>query len=462
MKKIFTSLLLLVATIVTANAEMKTVWEGSHEIGNWNWDMRLELTADLFSTLADGDKMVITMSPNAEAAGEEQWFNYEIMANDYVAGRTPERTTIASGDITEAGDVTISLTDDQARLLKEYGMIVNGHFVTITKIAIGTEDGGETPDPEPGDGTTTEIWQGSTPTGEWAAGLELSYDNKPAALATAKVGDLITVTCTVTGDDAQVQIANPEGWQPFDEDAHAALPAGPAAQTFSYEIPNVATLELIQFNGIIVNGKNITITKIELTTYPESYDAVEITIGDAGIATYSNSSKSLDFTNADVTAYYATAAERGKVTLTPVTYVPAYTGIIVKGTPGTHVVMTGEGENNTTNLLKAIGDWEQEITASTTEIFSYNFDEASATFSLIIVNTKIPARKAYLETNVDITPATGNIALDFQDGGSTGIEEVETEVGGDADAPYYNLQGMRVQHPTRGIYIHNGKKVIIK
>lgn len=406
--------------------------------------------------------MVVTVTRNTTAAGEEQWFNYEIMANDYVAGRTPERTTLASGTVEADGDVTVSLTDDQVSLLKNHGMIINGHFVTITKIAIGTEDGGETPDPEPGDGTTTEIWQGSTSTGEWAAGLELSYENKPTSLATAKVGDLITVTCTTTGDDAQVQIANPEGWQPFDEDAHAALPAGSAAQTFSYEIPNVATLELIQFNGIIVNGKNITISKVELTTYPDSYDAVEITIETGGVATYSNSSKSLDFTNADVTAYYATAAEMGKVTLTPVTYVPAYTGIIVKGTPGPHVVMTGEGENNATNLLKAIGDWEQEIKASTTEIFNYNFDETSATFSLITVNTKIPARKAYLETTIDIRPEKGSIELVFTDGTGTGINEIETEARESGDNSYYNLQGMRVEHPTKGIYIHKGKKIIIR
>lgn len=455
MKKIFTSLLLLVATVVTANAEMKTVWEGSHEIGNWDWNTRLELPANTFADIADGGQLVVTVTRNTTAAGEKQWFNYEIMANDYVAGRTPERTTLASGTVEADGDVTVSLDAAQAALLRDYGLIVNGKHIIVTKVAVDAQEAKE--------GTTTTLWEGTPVTiGDWSGALQLSYDNKPQGLATAKVGDLITVTCTTTGDDAQVQIANPEGWQPFDEDAHAALPAGSAAQTFSYEIPNVATLELIQFNGIIVNGKNITISKVELTTYPDSYDAVEITIDDAGIATYSNSSKSLDFTNADVTAYYATAVETGKVTLTPVTYVPACTGIIVKGTPGTHMVMTGEGENNTTNLLKAIGDWEQEIKASTTEIFNYNFDETSATFSLITVNTKIPARKAYLETTIDITPETGSIELVFTDDTSTGINEIETEIQESGDNSYYNLQGMRVEHPTKGIYIHKGKKIIIR
>ena len=456
MKKIFTSLLLLMAAAVTASAEMTTVWTGSHEIGNWAWDTRLELPSSYFANIADGGQMVITMSRNTEDAGDEQWFQYEITANDYVAGRDPERTAIASGDLEADGDVTITLTAEQADLLRDYGMIVNGHYVTVTGIAVESVETEE--------GTTVTLWEGTpVATGDWSDYVNLSYDDKPAALASAKVGDLITVTCTATGDDGHLQIANPDGWVAFDTESSADLTVSATPQTFSYEIPNVATLELIQFNGILVRGKNITITKVELTTYPDSYDAVEITIGNSGIATYSNSSKSLDFTNADVTAYYATAVEHGKVTLTSVTYVPAYTGIIVKGTPGIHVVMTGEGENNAANYLKAIGDWAQIITASTSEIYNYSFDETAVTFSLITADTEIPARKAYLETNVDITPAAGGIVLDFQDGGGTGINEVEAEVSGtDADAPYYNLQGMRVEHPTRGIYIHNGKKVIIK
>lgn len=456
MKKIFTSLLLLMAAAVTANAEMTTVWTGSQEIGNWAWDTRLELPSSYFANIADGGQMVITMSRNTEDAGDEQWFQYEITANDYVAGRDPERTAIASGDLEADGDVTITLTAEQAALLRGYGMIINGHYVTVTSIAIEANETEE--------GTTVTLWE-DTPVviGNWDTALQLSYDNKPAALASAKVGDRITVTCTATGDNAQVQIANPEGWQPFDDDAATSLAASTSAQTFSYEIPDVATLEQIQFNGIIVNGANVTISKVELTTYPDSYDAVTIIIGEAGVATYSNSTKGLDFTNAEIKAYYATAVETGKVTLSPVTYVPAYTGIVVKGEPGTYEIPTGEGDNNAENYLKAVGDWAQTIQASTADVYDYIFDETAATFSLVAVATEVPARKAYLETSLDITPATGNIVLDFTDGGSTGINEVETDADvTTGDDAWYNLQGMRVARPTHGIYIHNGKKVMIK
>ena len=72
-----------------------------------------------------------------------------------------------------------------------------------------------------------------------------------------KVGDLITVTCTATGDDGHLQIANPDGWVAFDINSSTDLAASDMAQTFSYEIPDVATLELIQLNGILVRGRNI-------------------------------------------------------------------------------------------------------------------------------------------------------------------------------------------------------------
>ena len=43
----------------------------------------------------------------------------------------------------------------------------------------------------------------------------------------------------------------------------------------------------------------------------------------------------------------------------------------------------------------------------------------------------------------------------------TGIRSAETKVAGE-DAPYYNLSGQKVVPQRKGIYIHNGKKVILR
>ena len=45
-------------------------------------------------------------------------------------------------------------------------------------------------------------------------------------------------------------------------------------------------------------------------------------------------------------------------------------------------------------------------------------------------------------------------------GSVTGINDIQKEV--KADNSYYTLQGIRVNTPSKGIYIHNGRKVVIK
>ena len=42
-----------------------------------------------------------------------------------------------------------------------------------------------------------------------------------------------------------------------------------------------------------------------------------------------------------------------------------------------------------------------------------------------------------------------------------GIEGIEAEAK-EEDGAYYNLEGIRVENPEEGIYIHNGKKILIR
>jgi hypothetical protein len=70
---------------------------------------------------------------------------------------------------------------------------------------------------------------------------------------------------------------------------------------------------------------------------------------------------------------------------------------------------------------------------------------------------------------------TGTITIIFNPEGATDQDKVKIEVTGvptgingiDADAAgekdvYYNLQGVRVANPGKGVYIKNGKKVLVK
>lgn len=74
-------------------------------------------------------------------------------------------------------------------------------------------------------------------------------------------------------------------------------------------------------------------------------------------------------------------------------------------------------------------------------------------------NSTVAANKAYLNLG-----AAGARAVSFilnMDDSTTAISEVATEED-DKSAPVYDLQGRRVAQPAKGLYIVNGKKVIIK
>lgn len=49
----------------------------------------------------------------------------------------------------------------------------------------------------------------------------------------------------------------------------------------------------------------------------------------------------------------------------------------------------------------------------------------------------------------------------YNDNTETGIKTLHDNTV-PTDGYYYNLQGIRVLKPTRGIYIHNGKKILVK
>lgn len=79
-------------------------------------------------------------------------------------------------------------------------------------------------------------------------------------------------------------------------------------------------------------------------------------------------------------------------------------------------------------------------------------------------NWKIAANRAYIKMDKvdDYNPSSSaparTIKIGVSDDGTTGIGGVTVENGGE----YYNLQGQRVAAPSRGIYIVNGKKIVIK
>lgn len=73
----------------------------------------------------------------------------------------------------------------------------------------------------------------------------------------------------------------------------------------------------------------------------------------------------------------------------------------------------------------------------------------------------IGANKAYVDISaISSSSARGVVELDFNE--PTGIETVANSQELNANSKFFNLAGQRVAQPTKGLYIVNGKKVLVK
>ena len=149
-------------------------------------------------------------------------------------------------------------------------------------------------------------------------------------------------------------------------------------------------------------------------------------------------------------------------------YIPANTGVLLKvfnktgDTSGKLYYTIGEKDNVpyniSNNIMKGVMVKSKPVNASVSSpIYVLQggiFRKATTTIS------NFPVHKAYM-----LLPsgAPAKLSLSFgDDDETTDIESVTTDEEAKDNDVYYNLNGQRVSNPQKGVYIHNGKKVIIK
>ena len=134
--------------------------------------------------------------------------------------------------------------------------------------------------------------------------------------------------------------------------------------------------------------------------------------------------------------------------------VPAGTGLLLNGATASIPVVANSSTHVSANLLKAGTGSAVSYEAGKTK-YVLGDEGGKAQFLKIVDGTPatVPVGKAYLEFN-DVIESRN---LDI-DGDVTAIKNIKV---GTEDNVYYDLQGRRVLYPTKGLYIVNGKKVLV-
>lgn len=175
------------------------------------------------------------------------------------------------------------------------------------------------------------------------------------------------------------------------------------------------------------------------------------------------SAYNLDFSSVEgLTAYTAKYnKDNDAVALTPVKKVKAHTGLILKGV---------KDQTYTVSILASNADGLEAVTDNQL------VDCVDAVLSTGRKNDYFLSNGKFVKSDNDGWALPGKSFL-YIEGGRTNksesplrvyVDNTATAINGITNNPvvkdeaYYNLQGVKVQRPQHGVFIHNGKKVVLK
>ena len=200
-------------------------------------------------------------------------------------------------------------------------------------------------------------------------------------------------------------------------------------------------------------SQNVTVS----ATFAE-IETIEATItSTTSFATFC-SNKALDFTGINtIEAYYAKTVENGNVYLLRIYgTVKAGTGLVLKGAT-TRIPVAESGDELEGNMLIGVSA-DTDVNASTDYVLTEK--NGVAVFAQTGVNkATVAAGHAYLRVPV---ARARTRAIGIGGEGTTGIENTFIDDCEQGEKVIYNLSGQRVKNPTKGLYIINGKKMIIE
>ena len=417
-------------TVNDTRAEAGLAWSSSTK------DINYDDTPYNLPTLTNTNKLTVTYSSSNTSVATIDENTGEVTVNN-ITGNTTISAIFAGNDDYKDQTVTYTLN------------VTKGAYQIIDGVFDFVEAGSSVPLVNYGSGITLTSASGYYDESEstwvagnvtmvvsgkyrwWYNGHELRfYNNTPASSATFSVPDGYYITKIVTTGG-------------------------------SFVTASTGTLSTSTWTGISQSVKlsiastGVNFKKFEVTYTPVTFETSEVT--SAGWGTYVTPYP-VSFTAGN--AYVVKSADENTI-LEEVTNVPAETPVLLKGAGAkTVTVVTTDVDAPTSNLLN--------VSTGTNEYNNDNFyvlanKAAGVGFYKWTGDHAIPAGKVYLDTT-----GVGAKGLEYFSLDESIIDENETtkinatSVENIISGQFYNLAGQRVSNPTKGLYIVNGKKVIIK
>ncbi|MCR5044941.1 MAG: leucine-rich repeat domain-containing protein, partial [Bacteroidaceae bacterium] len=232
------------------------------------------------------------------------------------------------------------------------------------------------------------------------------------------------------------------------------------------ELPNLADNYQIGFEGIFAEGIGINIDDVLVRSFTGAKPTLTANYADGSYwCTYYNSTTNVKVD--EFTKVYTASVSGTNATLHEIAdrNIKAGEGVVLNSSRQTIVLTyntTATTGDFTGNVLKGVD------AATTTTVYTAAHAESQVFYTLAnegalgfykYKGTTLAANKAFLPLNAAVSASVKGFTFSFEDGETTGISDVRSNM---SDGIYYDLQGRRVDQPTKGLYIRNGKKIVVK
>lgn len=266
--------------------------------------------------------------------------------------------------------------------------------------------------------------------GAWK-GLWSKYDKRNFSILNLKKGE--TVTLTISNNDPKLQFIGGD-----------VVESGKA-----YTVEADGNFDFVTTGSVYI--ENVSILPVGATG----------TSAGATLVT----PVALDFTGSSIRAYIATEANAGTVTFKQVYKVPANTPLLLQADNTTMLEeivneLDGTAEDVSGNLLQGSVTESAELASDgDTKYYVYGTHSKKAAFYYASTITS-QAGKAYLALTAAQAGNAPQLEFVFESN-MTGIQSI-TPATNKGEGAVYDLNGQRVSQPTKGLYIINGRKTIMK
>ncbi len=454
MKKIFTLVMLSILTVMNASAAETILWEGDLWIsweGDNTDDDHKQVSISGVADFADDQVMYVYLAKDTEPEHlftkdyhqyrfDGDWDVNLIDAVDVVEDYVKVKFVVSSANKTALGAKTFN---------------IHGHGIRVLRV---TTEVAETPN--------AILWHGTATITNWSTG-NLTLNLYEKGINTACKIYLIVEDGT-NGAYHDMRIVNNNDWS-------SQYPSADYNHLQNRDANNIVTVSLSQdfINGVLASdykqivfwGNDFVIKGISTSkdALLQLNKGLLVNLDANGFATFSSAWK-LNLANLPdgLEAYTGSLSGNTLSFVQKTTAVAAETGLLLKGTawnPYKIPVTLDDAETVSGNALQAnvVETSRNSDGSNSIYVMKKATTAGDLKFLKLTSAVNVPANRAY----VLVTGAGAHeLNVSFGDGETTGINAVKSD--GFMMNGYYDLQGRKVAQPTKGLYIVNGKKVVIK